>query len=94
MDRFSPAQEPDHDVEAQRHQLQADEQRHQVGTGGEEKHAALGQQHQAVVFAMMLTLDLEVAVRDQQHDERRQIRKIQLNSKREAVDGEGAAGTR
>ena len=64
------AQEADHHVEAQRHQFQADEQRDQVGAGGQEVHAALGEQDQAVVFAVMLAGDLQVLVRDHRHDQR------------------------
>ena len=64
------AQEADHDVEAQRHQLQADEEGDQVGAGRQEVHAALREQDQAVVLAVMLAGDLQVLVGDDRDDER------------------------
>ena len=39
------AQETHHDVKANGHQLQTDEQSHQIRASCEEKHAALGEQH-------------------------------------------------
>jgi hypothetical protein len=63
------AQEAHHDVEGERHQLEANEQRDEVRAGRQEKHAALREQHERVVFAVVLARDFQVLVRHQGHDE-------------------------
>ena len=71
LDRFSPREESDHHVEAQRHQFQTDEQRDQVRARGQEEHAALREQDQRVIFAVMLALDLQILVRDDRDNDQR-----------------------
>ena len=87
-----PAQEPDHDVETQRHQLQSDEQRDQIRAGRQEKHAALRKQNQPVVLAMMLPFDVQVLVRHDRNDERRE-QEDPIEEQREAVHDERALET-
>src|SRR6185503_9701964 len=82
------AQKSDQHVEAERHQLQADEQRHQVGAGSQEIHSALSEQNQAVVFAVVLARDLEILVGDQRYDYRR-YQKDPVKEDARAIDGHG-----
>jgi len=70
FDRLS-RQESDHDVEAQRHQLESDEQRDQIRTRGQEKHAALREKDQSVILAVLLALNVQILVRHYDNDERR-----------------------
>ena len=57
------AQKSDEHIGGNRHQLQADEDEHDVETGGHAHHADDREQHQSVIFAVIFMLGLHVAHR-------------------------------
>ena len=81
-------QEADHNVEAERHQLEADEERDQVVARGHDRHAGLREQNQSVVLAAVGTLLLHVARRDDDGQHRR-ADKDSVEEDRKAVNDQG-----
>ena len=54
------AQEADQHISGNRHQLQADEDEHDVEPGGHAHHAHNREQHERVIFAVILMLGLHI----------------------------------
>src|SRR6202034_2000018 len=54
-------------IKTQRHRLQAQEQHHQIVAARQEHHPHGGKQHQRVIFAVLLVLNLHVPYGNQNH---------------------------
>ena len=64
LDRRLGLRKPGQDVERDRHRLEADEERDQVGAAGHEHHAERGAENQEVILTRPRALHLEIASRD------------------------------
>ena len=75
-------QKSDQDVRGNRHQLQADEDQHNIEPGSHAHHADYRKQHQRIELAMMLVLDFEVPHRHDDGNRRPHQKQI------EEIDGD------
>src|SRR6185369_13861945 len=79
----------DEDVERQRHQLETDVKRDEIVATGNKHHADGGEENECVVFAVLLSFNIEKARRNADR-ERGGNQKYCFEEKREAVDSHHA----